>query len=181
MDDRAGETSVGFCFLTNGMSRIKQQAVWRGGVWRCLCIREANWALGLEIGPQPPWKASHLTGPKRGFGPLPSPSCRWEAFPWLSLGLGFSFRILVNTKFCHVFWPCSPLRFLWGNGNATKLLVAIPMFHSWKRGSHLLHELLGIGPFCSSAQAQWVVFVTLGIAINGLREVIISPGMGFCF
>ena len=123
------------------------------GVWRCLCIREANWVLGFEIGPQPPWKASHLVGSKLGLRPLPSLSYHWEAFPWLSLGLGFSFSFLVSMKFCHVFWLCSALRFLWGNGNATKLLVAIPMFHSWKLGSHLLHELLGIGLFCFSAQA----------------------------
>lgn len=96
---------------------------------------------------------SHLGGSNLGLRPLPSLSYHWEAFPWLSLGLGFSFRFLVSMKFCHVFWLCSPLRFLWGNGNATKLLVAIPMFHSWKLGSHLLHELLGIGLFCSSAQA----------------------------
>lgn len=123
------------------------------GVWRCLCIREANWALGFEISPQPPWKASHLVGSKLGLRPLPSLSYHWEAFPWLSLGLGFSFSFLVSMKFCRVFWLCSALRFLWGNGNATKLLVAIPMFHSWKLGSHLLHELLGIGLFCFSAQA----------------------------
>lgn len=119
---------------------------------------------------QPPgWVQARFQAPSQPTLPL-------GKLLWLSLGLGFSFIFLVNMKFCHVFWPCSPLRFLWGSGNATKLLVAIPMFRSWKLGSHLLHELLGIGPFCSSAQAQCVVFVMLAIAITGLSEVLPHQG-----
>lgn len=144
--------------------------------------------LGKQIGPlvwrsapSPRGKPAAWLGPGEASGPFPACPAAGERVHGLAWGLAFLSGFLSIRRSAMFFWPRSPLRFLWGNGNATKLLVAIPMFHSWKRGSHLLHELLGIGPFCSSAQAQWVVFVTLGIAINGLSEVIISPGMGSCF
>lgn len=131
--------------------------------------------LGFEISPSPLWTTNHLDGSNLSFRPHLCLSYYWEAFS----GLGFSFRIVV--KFCHVFWPCFPLRFLWRNGNVTKLLVAVPMFRSWKLGSRLLHELLGIGLFCSSAQTWWVVFVVLANAINNLGEIFSHQEMGCYF
>lgn len=173
------------CFLTNGTSGIKQQAVWRGVLWTCLCVRETNWVLGFEISPSPLWRTSHLDGSNLGSRPHPSLFCHWKAFP----GLGFSFRFLVSIKLCHDFWPCSPLRFLWGNGNVTKLLGATFVFQSWKLGPIFYTSYSELECFVPVPKVgRGHIFVTLVTTINSLCEVTAHPDDGllgvfvlFCF